>query len=272
MSSRFLRACMAGAALAAAPLSLQALELRVCADPNNLPFSDRSEAGFENKIAEVIASDIGAKLSYFWLAQRRGFLRKTLNAHVCDVVIGIPVDMHMLRTTKPYYRSGYVFVQPGDAPRVTGFDDPKLARLEIGVQLVGNDGVNTPPAHELADRGIVANVRGYMVYGDYGQPAPLRGIIDGLLSGQTDVAIMWGPEAGWFASQQDAPLRLTPVGAGAKLPMAFDIGMGVRKEDPKLAADLEAAIDRRRSEIEAILADYHVPLLPIPAQKAEAAP
>jgi mxaJ protein len=272
MSSRFLRACLVATALAAAPLAAQARDLRVCADPNNLPYSDANGAGFENKIAEVIAADTGAEVKYYWFAQRRGFLRNTLNAHVCDVVIGIPVDMHMLRTTKPYYRSGYVFVQREDAAPVTGFDDPKLAQLKIGVQLTGNDGVNTPPAHELADRGIISNVHGYMVYGDYAKPSPLKDIIDGLAAGDIDVAAVWGPEAGWFAASQKVPLRLTPVAnARLNLPMSFDIGMGVRKDDAALADELEAAIERHRSEIDAILTAYHVPRLPIPTQKAETA-
>ncbi len=273
MSSLFLRpGLFAAAALLALPLAAQARELRVCADPNNLPFSDAKGEGFENKIAELVASDISAEVKYYWFAQRRGFLRNTLNAHVCDVIIGIPTDMHMLRTTKPYYRSGYVFVQREDTAPVTGFDDPKLAQLKIGVQLTGNDGVNTPPAHELADRGIVSNVHGYMVYGDYAKPSPLKDIIDGLAAGDIDVAAVWGPEAGWFAANQNVPLRLTPVAnARLPLPMSFDISMGVRKDDTALAQELEASIDRHRSDIDAILTDYHVPRLPLPTKKAETA-
>jgi mxaJ protein len=273
MSSRSLRTgLLAAAALMALPLGAQAGEFRVCADPNNMPFSNANGDGFENKIAELVAADMGAEVKYYWFAQRRGFLRNTLNAHNCDVVIGIPVEMHMLRTTKPYYRSGYVFVQRADAAPVTGFDDPKLTQLKIGVQLTGNDGVNTPPAHELADRGIVSNVHGYMVYGDYAKPSPLKDIIDGLAAGDIDVAAVWGPEAGWFAANQKVPLRLTPVAnARLPLPMSFDIGMGVRKDDAALAQELEASIDRHRSDIDSILADYHVPRLPLPTQKAETA-
>jgi len=273
MSSLFRRACIASMALAASSIIAEARELRVCADPNNLPYTDAKGEGFENKIAEVIATDWKANLRYFWFAQRRGFLRNTLNAHACDVVIGIPIGMHTLRTTKPYYRSGYVFVQRSDATPVSGFDDPKLAHSKIGIQLIGNDGVNTPPVHELADRGIVSNVHGYMVYGDYDKPAPLKDIIDGLIAGDTDIAIVWGPEAGWFAANQKVPLKLTPVtNARLNLPMTFEIGMGVRKDDAALAEDLEASIDRHRVEIDAIIADYHVPRLPISAQKGEAIP
>jgi mxaJ protein len=147
MSSRFLSISLALGVLCSVSLAAEVRDFRVCADPNNLPYSDAKGAGFENKIAQVVAADLGADLSYFWFAQRRGFVRNTLNANVCDVVIGIPADMHMLCTTKPYYRSGYVFVQRGDHPLITSFDDPNLKRLKIGVQLIGNDGVNTPPAH-----------------------------------------------------------------------------------------------------------------------------
>ncbi|VFU16467.1 substrate-binding domain-containing protein [Methylocella tundrae] len=273
MSSRFLKILTAVVTFTAVSAAAQGRELRVCADPNNLPYSDAKGAGFENKIAQVIASDIGADLSYFWFAQRRGFLRNTLNANACDVVIGIPAGMHMLRTTKPYYRSGYVFVTREDRPPITSFDDPSLAHLKIGVQLTGNDGVNTPPAHELGDRGIVSNIRGFMVYGDYAEAAPLQDIVSAVTKGDIDVAIVWGPQAGWFASKQPTPLRVTPVAdARVPLPMSFDIAMGVRKSDEALAAELEAAMIRRRADIDAILADYRVPRFAIPSQKAEAAP
>jgi hypothetical protein len=125
----------------------------------------------------------------------------------------------------------------------------------------------------LADRGIIANVRGYMVYGDYEQAAPLKDIIEGLTNGNIDVAIVWGPQAAWFASQQQTPLRVTPVAdSRGNLPMSFNIAMGVRKQDAQLASELEAAMNRRRAEIDAILTAYHVPRFPIPTEKAEATP
>ncbi len=271
MSSRLLSGGLA-LAIVSMPLAAEARDLRVCADPNNLPFSDAKGEGFENKIAELIASDMGADVKYYWFAQRRGFIRNTLNAHNCDVVIGIPIAVDMVRATKPYYRSGYVFVQRADTPAILGFDDPRLTSLKIGVQLTGNDGVNTPPAHELADRGIVSNVHGYMVYGDYAKPTPLRDIIDGVKVGDTDVAVVWGPEAGWFAANEQPGLLVTPVAnARLGLPMSFDIGMGVRKDESALADELNASIERHRSDIDAILTAYHVPRLPIPTQKAETA-
>jgi len=250
----------------------QARELRVCSDLNNLPFSNQAGEGFENKIAELIASDLQADLKYYWFAQRRGFVRNTLNAHNCDVVIGIPVRVELVRPTKPYYESGYVFVQRSDAKPIESFDDSRLKDLKIGVQLTGNNGVNTPPAHELADRGIISNVRGYLVYGDYSKPTPLKEIIGGVANGDTDVAVVWGPEAGWLAAQEKMPMQIHPVAdAKSGISMSFKIGMGVRKDDKELADELQHVIDRRQSDIDAILASYHVPHVSIPL-KAETTP
>ncbi|HEY9233175.1 MAG TPA: hypothetical protein VIS78_13560, partial [Blastocatellia bacterium] len=147
--------------------------LKVCADPNNLPFSNDRGEGFENKIAELIASEMNATVEYTWWAQRRGFVRNTLKAGNCDCLMGVPLGFEMAATTGPYYRSTYVFVYRKDSGfAVHSFDDPILKRLRIGVQMVGDDYANTPPAHALANRHIVTNVRGYTLYGDYRQPNP----------------------------------------------------------------------------------------------------
>src|SRR4051794_12192091 len=122
--------------------------LRVTADPNNLPFTNERREGFENKIAEVIARDLNADLKYTWRAQRRGFFRETLKADECDLVLGVPAGFERAMTTVPYYRSAYVFVSRKDRGLdVRSFDDPKLKALKVAVQLIGDDGVNTPPAH-----------------------------------------------------------------------------------------------------------------------------
>ena len=138
-----------------------ARELRVCADPNNLPYSNARGEGFENRIVELIAKDLGADVRYTWWAQRRGFLRNTLLANECDVVAGVASSMGMLGTTYPYYRSSYVFVSRADRRLdVHSLDDPRLKQWTIGVQLVGDDGANTPPAHALARRGAPLHVVG----------------------------------------------------------------------------------------------------------------
>jgi mxaJ protein len=269
MSSAFPK--LAVIALLACGTATNARELRVCADPNNRPFSAEDGSGMENKIAEVIGQELGADVTYTWFAQRRGFLRNTLNAGKCDLVPGIPAKMEMLRTTQPYYRSGYVFVRQESTPKVESLDDPALKRLKIGVQLIGNDATNTPPVHALAHRGIVENVRGFMVYGDYESPDPVSPIVEAVASGDVDVAIVWGPPAGYFAGKQKVKLAIDPVPPSAHEgdpPMRFDIAMGVRKANVELAAEIDRALTARRAEVDAILAAYHVPRFDEPgAQK-----
>jgi quinoprotein dehydrogenase-associated probable ABC transporter substrate-binding protein len=239
--------------------------LRVCADPNNLPFSDSTGAGFENKLASLVADEMNAKVAYTWWAQRRGFVRNTLNARQCDVVMGVPAGFELTAVTHPYYRSSYVFVSRRDRKlRVRSFDDPALRRLTVGVPLVGDDGANPPPAHALARRGIVENVRGYNVQADYRQASPPARIIDAVARGDIDIAVAWGPLAGYFASRESAPLDVVPVSPQMDppaLPFTFSIAMGVRRGDRALRDTLNAILTRRRASIDSLLTAYGVPLL-----------
>ena len=240
--------------------------LRVCADPNNLPFSDREGRGFENKVVELIARDLDSTVDYTWWAQRRGYVRNTLKADVCDIWSGVASGAEMMTSSRPYYRSSYVFVTRANRGlHIASFDDPQLRTLIIGVQMVGSDAMNTPPAHALARRGIVQNVRGYMLYGDYRQPNPPSAIIDAVEDGDVDVAVVWGPTAGYFASQGSTPLTIEPVQPwrdGTELPMAFYISMGVRRGDNALLQRLDDSLERNHAAIAAILTEYHVPVLP----------
>ena len=237
--------------------------LRVCADPNNLPFSNQRGEGFENKIAELLAHDLGERVEYTWWAQRRGFFRNTLKAGLCDVVIGLPSGFEMALTTKPYYRSTYVFLYRKDRGlSVNSLDDPLLKSLKIGVQIVGDDQSNAPPAHALTRRHIVTNVKGYTLYGDYSRENPPARIVDAVENRDVDLAIVWGPLAGYFAKQSRVPLEVVPVSPQIDqpfLPFVFDISMGVRREDQDLRDQLEQILDNRRAEIDQILADYRVP-------------
>lgn len=254
-----------GPARAAGPRTL-----RVCADPNNYPFTRQQRDGFENRIAALIATDLGATVEYTWHAQRRGFFRETLKARTCDVVMGVPVGLGMARTTRPYYRSGYVFVtRAARALRLRSLDDPRLRTLTIGVPLVGDDGANPPPEHALARRGIVDNVRGYSLFGDYTHDAPPAELVRAVAKGDVDVAIVWGPLAGAFAKQSDVPLEVTPIAEAADdgVPLAFDIAIGVRKPDEALAAELDRALAAHAQEIDAILDQYGVPRLPAEAAR-----
>jgi len=239
--------------------------LRVCADPNNLPFSDSTGAGFENRLATLVAGEMHASVAYTWWAQRRGFVRNTLNAHECDVVMGVPTSFELTAVTRPYYRSSYVFVSRRDRRlNVRSFDDPALKRLTVGVQLVGDDYANTPPAHALARRGIVQNVRGYQVQGDYRLPSPPARIVDAVANGDVDIAVAWGPLAGYFASRERVPLEIVPVSPEMdppSLPFVFDISMGVRRADRPLRDTLDAILVRRRASIDSLLRAYGVPLV-----------
>ena len=239
--------------------------LRVCADPNNLPFSNRAGAGFENRIAELLAADQGARLEYTWWAQRRGFVRHTLAAGVCDVVIGVPREFEPAATTRPYYRSSYVFVSRRDrALHLRTFDDPRWRELRIGVQMIGDDFSNTPPAHAFASRGITRNVIGYPVYGDYSDAAPLSAIVAAVARRELDAAVVWGPTAGYFARRSPAALDVTPVSPerdSPSRPFVFDISMAVRRDDEARRAELDRFLVRRRADVNAILDRYGVPRL-----------
>ena len=237
--------------------------LRVCADPNNLPFSNQREQGFENRIAKVIARELDADLEYTWWAQRRGFIRNTLRAGLCDLVPGVPTSFELVLATRPYYRSTYVFLYRKDAPfTVRSFDDSVLRRLRIGVHYIGDDYANAPPAHALGNRGIVSNVTGFSIYGDYATPNPPAAIVKAVADRTIDVAVVWGPLAGYFAPRQKAPLTLVPVSPQIDvpfLPFVYDIAMGVRRDNPALKAEIEGVLVRRREEIDAILEEYGVP-------------
>jgi mxaJ protein len=256
-----LAALLLSASPAAATLPDQ---LRVCSDPNNLPFSNDKGEGFENRIAELLARDLGLPLVYSWAPLRRGLVRNTLGAGLCDVLIGVPANLERVATTAPYYRSSYVLLMPAGLERpLASLDDPALRDLRIGVQLVGDDAANSPPVHSLSRRGIVDNLRGYPVYGDYAKPAPASAIVEAVVTGAVDVAVVWGPIAGYFARRESRSLRIEPVAADPGLPMAFDIAVGVRRGDDELGGRLDQALSRHRAEIEAVLTAYGVPLLPL---------
>ena len=264
MCSRFRKALLI--AVVAAGLAhptfapAQQRELRVCADPDNLPYSHENGSGFENRIAELLAQELDARLSYTWLAWRRGFVRKTLNAGLCDVIVGVPREFELVRTTAPYYRSTYAFVYKKASPRpFRSFDDPHLKNARIGVQLPGNDLAATPPGHALVARGIVDNVVGFVPYGERPMAAEM---IDAVAKGELDVALVWGPQAAYYAARASVPLALSPAHAPpelAEVPFEYSISMGVRKRDAAFAKELEAVIARRRGDIEAILREYGVP-------------
>lgn len=240
-------------------------EFRVCADPNNLPFSNQKQEGFENKIAELLARDLDSYVTYTWWPQRRGFIRNTLRAGKCDVVMGVPAGYDPVLTTRPYYRSTYVFVYPKKAGyQIASLDDPILHQLRIGVHLIGDDYTNSPPAHALSTKGIVGKVVGYSVFGDYAEDSPPGKIIKAVATGEIDTAIVWGPIAGYFAQKQDTVLELVSVPFDPDLmflPFAYNISLGVRRGDNDLRTKLDEILERKASQIQDILKEYGVPLL-----------
>jgi mxaJ protein len=266
--SRFivLTALCCGTAWADAPPTR---ELAVCADPGNLPFSNERLEGFENRIAQLVADELHATLRYAWNMQRRSFLRRTLNAHACDLVLGAPVGWQALSTTRPYYRSTYVFVsrRDRDLEKVRRFDDPALRKLTIGLHALGAEGANPPPAMLLGRHDLGANVRGYPMWGEeHEQDTPAR-VIDAVARGDIDLAIVWGPIAGYYAKAHADRLALVaaePDETVPELPLSFELAMGVRRGDETLRQEVQAALDRREKQVQAILADYGVPVLPAP--------
>jgi mxaJ protein len=247
---------------AATPQTVQPA-LRVCSDPNNLPFSNRQQEGFENRLAELIAAELGARLEYAWMPQRRGFIRRTLGAGKCDLVLGVPADYDEVLTSTPYYRSTYVFVQRGGAGAViASFDDPALRDMKIGLHAIGDDGANPPAVYALAKRGIVQNIRGYKMWDVDTVDAPAGRIIDAVANGEIDLAIVWGPFS-YFTSRQKVALRTTPVTQPddkPSFPFSYEISMGMRKNDQVRKADIDSIIKRRREAISTILHAYRIPV------------
>jgi mxaJ protein len=263
MSSRFPNAVFATfGALVLSACPAFARELKVCAEPNNMPFSNNRGEGFENKIANLVALDMGATAKFVWAYEWRGFVRKGLNAGLCDVIPGVPASFDRVQATNPYYMASYAFVQSENTVPITSFDDAKLRDSRIGVQLVGSDSANTPPMNELARRGITGGIRGYMVFGDWSKPDPLLPIVAGVAHHDVDIAVVWGPVADYYAALQSPPLRVTHID---DLPtMSFPISMGVRKTDKALANEISRSLERRKDDISKILAEYHIQSSPLP--------
>jgi len=244
-----------------------AKELKVCGDPNNLPFSNEKLEGLENKLADVIAKDLGLTVAYTWWPHQRGVVKRVLNTGRCDVMLGIPKGYDPVLWTRPYYRTGYVIAYRKDRKlKIRNLDDPQLKTLKIGVQ------VNTPPHDALGQRGIAENVVGYQLMFDsnyHAEDYPGK-LVEDLLAGEVDVALVWGPIAGYFAAKQAAPIEtvLLEDRVDSATPFAFDISMGVKKGNTALKDKLEDSLARRHDEVVHILKEFGVPLLPAADDKA----
>ena len=266
MASRLLGAVLAALLLipaAVSPAAAQTSEtvdrsaLRVCADPANLPFSNQAGDGFENKIAELVAEELSVPVEYTWFPQSTGFVRNTLQARRCDVVIGISLGFELLQNTNPYYRSAYVMLYRAEgSPDVASLTDPALKSARIGLV------AGTPPATMVALNGLMSQVRPYHLQADTRFDHPGRKLVEDLAKGDIDVGLLWGPIAGYYAKQQDVALKIVPLLTnGGPVRMDYRITMGLRFNEPEWKRQLNDIIKRRRADIDAILRDYGVPLL-----------
>ena len=251
-------AVLAARAQPVAPVRAQPPSLRVCGDPDNLPYSNDRLEGFENRIAAIVAAELGATPVYTWWPHQRGLVRNTIDAGTCDVIFGVPEGLDFVLWTEPYYRSSYVLAYRADRGHdIRSLDAPELEQLRIGVH------VNTPPEESLARRGLLDNVSTYSLFfdprGDRDRP---RKLLDDLVAGTLDVAVAWGPLAGYAVRTLNAPLELVPLADEPGVPLSFDISMGVAKGNEVLKDRLETAIDRRRADILAILEEHGVPVVP----------
>lgn len=231
--------------------------LRVCADPNNLPFSNDKGEGFENEIAELVAERLGVPVRYTWHPQTAGFERNTLRAYLCDVVMGVGSAHEFLQNTNPYYRSTYVLAyRTEDGDRFADLASPAMEDAKIGL-IAG-----TPPSNLLAERGLLDEVRPYHLMVDTRFYAPGRDMMADLAAGEIDVALVWGPIAGYWARKQSEPITLVPLRSDQPgLRLDFRISMGIRPNEPNWKEQLNDLIRELQPEITAILERYGVPLL-----------
>lgn len=255
--------CLSAVALLSASLATATTPIRVCADPNNLPLSNRQGEGLENKLAQVIGKQLGRPVEYVWWSQRKNFATHSLDQNACDLVLGVPASMPGVLTTTPYYRSSYVFVSRSDKNlRISSLADPRLANLRIGINVVGDD--YAPPAFALAREGITRNVIGYSLFGEYGEVSPAKKIIDAVSRGDVDIAIVWGPLAGYFAHASSVSLIINPVMPSTYfgVPFVFEIAAAVRTGNNALQSELNQVLISNSEAVRQLITEYQVPQAP----------
>jgi quinoprotein dehydrogenase-associated probable ABC transporter substrate-binding protein len=232
--------------------------LRVCADPRNLPFSDEKGSGFENKLAELFAEKLQKKLDYTFFPQATGFVRMTLAAHRCDVIMGFPQGDEIAQGTNPYYRTAYALVtrKGSGLEDITSLADERLKGKHLGIV------AGTPPATYMAANGLMANAKPYPLMIDTRVDSSAAAMMNDLGSGEIDAAVLWGPMAGYYAKQANPPLHVTPLVNEKSGPqLVYRIGMGVRSADQNWKRVLNRLIAENQPAINKILLDYGVPLL-----------
>jgi len=246
----------------AAPPRVEVIDhssLRVCADPSSPPLSTRDGKGYENRIADLLARDLGIPVTYVWFPSGIGFYRNTLNLRRCDVVMGTVTGIDIAQTTIPYYRSTYVLVtRSADNIAATSLADPALKTLTIGAQS------GSPAADAMARAGILDRLHSYTLTED-GQPDAVgQRMLQDVAAKRIDAAVVWGPIGAYFASLQPGVFHVAPMASGiAPSPFAFEIGMAVRFGEAQWRARLEQFIRANRAQVQDILTASHVPLLPL---------
>lgn len=237
--------------------ALTTAHLRVCADPNNLPFSNDAEEGLENRIIDLLANDLGKEVRYTWFPQSVGFVRNTLRLRQCDLISGITTTSEKVQNTNPYYHSAYAIVQRASLqPPITSMADVRLKSLRLGVV------AGTPPGDILAVNGLLSNLKPYHLVADTRRNAPARDAVMDVASGETDVAFIWGPIAGYFSKQMDVPLVVTPLlKEDNRVRMNYRVSMAVRFNETDWKRTVNAALRKLQPQIDVILQDYGVPLL-----------
>jgi mxaJ protein len=244
---------------------MAATPLRVCADPDNLPFSNRAGAGFDDRIVTLVARDLHQNVVFVWARPRRGFLREQFNKNACDVLLGVPVGMHGVAVTSPYYTSSYAFVTPARKKlQIALFSDEQLNGKRIGLQILEED--LSPPSLPLIRSGHAAQIVGFESFGNREGD-----VVHAVADGRVGVAVVWGPVAGYFARRSPVPLNVTPVPSSYKfqgVPFTYGIGFGVHKQDEILLQRLNDSIGRLQSKIDCVLAEFAVPTV-APAKEAQ---
>jgi quinoprotein dehydrogenase-associated probable ABC transporter substrate-binding protein len=232
--------------------------LRVCADPANMPFSNDKGEGFENKIAEIVATELKLPVEYTWFPQATGFIRQTLFAKRCDVVMGYVQGDELVLNTNHYYRSTYALVLRKGAglDGVNDLADPRLKGKRIGI-IAG-----TPPASIMAELGLIAHAKPYPLMVDRRYESPAERMIDDIQSSDIDAGILWGPMAGYFAPKASGELAVVPLLKEATGPrMAYRITFGVRPLEDEWKRQLNGVITKHQGDFDAVLLQFGVPLL-----------
>ncbi len=256
MSSRCPKLCTALLVALACLTAIAQSPLRVCADPDNLPFSKRGASGFDNRIVTLVAHDIHRAPVFIWARARRGFLREQFDKDACDVLLGVPAGMRGLAVTDPYYTSSYAFVTPARKHlEIASFEDTRLKNQRIGLQILEED--LSPPSLPLIRSGHAAQIVGFEAFGKREGD-----VVKAVADGNVGMAVAWGPVAGYFAHQSRVPLTVTPVTPGytfSGIPFTYSIGLGVHQQDQVLLQHLNNSIHRLQPEIDRILAAFAVP-------------